>query len=263
MFHLSCLPGWKSLLLEISTEKGCWKQNSQADLGNDFPPVCVILYLKRYQLSVTNPYSPSLEQVCDYECSIAILITLLYLFMLIFKVISMHTGLCHAYTHHLCHTPDSVQGNLHFPLLTISPHCRMCFGFCQVPFLGSLAAPGQVAWMDGMKMSFSEKVFGIISLWSGFQLWLCGQHCSSPLSQGDGLSTESTMRSFWHLLLKPDLNNYKNIHTWEVTNLLLRSDTQHRQMLSENPQHIENIPSDSAYLFTVNIYLYYHIHIYS
>lgn len=49
VFHLSCLPGRKSLLLKISAEKGCWKQNSQAVLGYDFLPVCVILYLKRYQ----------------------------------------------------------------------------------------------------------------------------------------------------------------------------------------------------------------------
>lgn len=42
------------------------------------------------------------------------------------------------------------------PSLTISPHCRMHFDFCQMSCLGSLALAGHVAWMGGMKI-FSER----------------------------------------------------------------------------------------------------------
>lgn len=45
------------------------KKHSQVDLGQCFPHVPVTLYLKRYQLPVTKPYSPDLKQVCEYEYS--------------------------------------------------------------------------------------------------------------------------------------------------------------------------------------------------
>lgn len=83
-------------------------------------------------------------------------------------MISAQSDLFVQQTPTVCIIPQFYIGNsAQTLLLTLSPH-RMHFDFCQMPFLGSLALAGQVAWTDCVK-GFSERQ----SVWHQ-------QYCSLP-----------------------------------------------------------------------------------